>query len=36
MTTKAKHELNEWKNPIYKDHPHKCDGKCNRIVEGEE
>lgn len=33
---KAKHELDEWKNPIYKDHPKKYDGKGNRIVEGEE
>ena len=32
---KAKHELDEWKNPIYKDHPKKYDGKGNRIVEGE-
>lgn len=32
---KAKHELDVFKQPIYKDHPKKYDGKGNRIVEGE-
>ena len=33
---KAYHELDAFKQPIYKDHPKKYDGKGNRIVEGDE